>query len=292
MSSINPGLQLLSMASGMDANQAVLGQTIARLSSGSRIQGPADDPAGAAETDALNGASGVLGAASTNVQDAISYAQSADGYLGGVASILDRMGELASYAQNPVASASDVSDYQGEFSQLQDQLRSVIGGTAAQIGGTGNPDPGASFDGQPLFGPTASGGMTIDAGQGPGDQVRIPDVDLQTGALQGVIQQDASGNFTLSVTSAGVATSLSNALQQVASGRATLGGAQSSLSAAAASIASQQENTSSASAGISDADVAAESTQLATSNILLQSGAAMLAQANQNAQAVLKLIRS
>jgi flagellin len=292
MSTINSHLQMLSMAMGMETNQSLLGQTIDRLSSGSQISSPGDNPAGAATVDELGAGADILGAASTNIQDGLSYAQSADSQLAGIGSVLSRMSELVTYAQNPVASSGDIADYQQEFQALQSQLRSVIGGTTSQIGGTSDTAPSATFEGTQLFGSTASGGITFDTGETPGDQVTIPDMDLQDGGLSGVIVQDAGGAFTMSVTSPGAAAGLSGALSQVASDRASVGGAQSSLAVAAATVVTQQQNTESAVAGINDTDIAAQSTQLATYNILMQSGAAMLAQANAASSAVLKLIQS
>jgi flagellin len=291
MSSINLNTQTLSAAMSLDYNQELLSQSLERLSSGSQILSPADNPAGLAETDSLGADGQRLSAASTNVQNAMSYTQVADGGLTSMGDILNRMSELSTLSQDPTQNSSDVANYEQEFQSLQNQLRSMIGGSSAQIGGTSVTDPSGTFNGTSLFGSTAAGGTTLDIG-GDGEQLTIPDIDLQSGAMASVIGQDSSGAYTLSATDPGATTAINNAISQVASGTATLGAAQSALSLTASTLQVQQQNITSAVAGISDVNVASESTQLAKYNILIQSGAAMLAQANQAPQSVLKLLHS
>jgi flagellin len=291
MSTINLNTQTLNAAISLDRNQDLLSQSLERLSSGSQILSPADNPAGLAESDTLGADGQRLSAASSNVQNAMSYTQAADSGLASIGDILNRMSELTTLSQDPTANSSDVSDYEQEFQALQSQLRSMIGGSSSQIGGTSVTDPSGTFNGTVLFGSTAAGGMTLDTG-GSGEQLTIPDIDLQSGATAGVIQQDSSGNFTMSATDPAATAAINSAIAQVALDRGTLGAAQASLSLSSSTLQVQQQNISSAVAGISDVDVASESTQLAKYNILIQSGAAMLAQANQAPQSVLKLLHS
>jgi flagellin len=292
MSTINTNIQALTSALNLDRNQTLLGQTMDRLSSGSAILSPGDSPAGVADADSLGADGQLLSAASSNVQNAISYTQVADGNLGNMGDILSRMTQLAALTQNPVADAAENGDYQQEFQALQTQLRSMIGGSSSQIGGTSVTDPSGSFNGATLFGSTTAGGITLDVGDSASDQMTIPDIDLQGGAMLAMIQQDSSGNFTLSATSPGAAAAIASATQQVATGRATIGGAQSSLNVTASSLQVEQQNIASAVSNISDVNVAQESTQLAKYNILAQAGASMLYQANQEPQSVLKLLHS
>jgi flagellin len=289
---INTNLQALTSALNLDRNQALLGQSMDRLSSGSAILSPGDNAAGVAEADSLGADGQLLGAASSNVQNAMSYTQVADGNLTSMGDILNRLTQLSSLAQGPMADSSESADYQQEFQALQNQLRSMIGGSASQIGGTSVTDPSGSFNGVTLFGSTAAGGMTLDTGDSAADQLTIPDIDLQGGAMQAIIQQDSSGAFTLSATGPGAVAAIGSAIQQVAGGRATIGGVQSSLNLAASTLQVEQQNVASAVSGISDVNVATESTQLAKYNILAQAGASMLYQANQTPQSVLKLLHS
>jgi flagellin len=167
----------------------------------------------------------------------------------------------------------------------------MIGGSAAAIGGTTVASPSGTFNGTTLFGSTATGGTTVEVGDAADETITIPDVNLQSGAMLSLIQQDSSGNYTLDAATAGAITTITNAIDQVGSGRATMGAAESRLSLTASSLTVQQQNISSAISSISDVNVATESTMLAKYNILVQSGASMLAQANQDPNAVLKLIQ-
>jgi len=281
MSSINTNTSALTAAFNLDRSQDLLSASLDRLSSGSKIVNPGDNPGGLAVADTLTGDNQRLSAASTNVQNTISYAQTADGYLSGMGDVLSRMGELATDASDPTKNASDTAEYEVEFKSLQDQLRSVIGGSSSAIGG---------FNGTSLFGSTAAGGLTVGIGDDSSQTITIPDIDLQSGAMNALIGQDSSGNYTLSAGTTGAISEITAAIQQVGSGRATLGAAESRLNLTASTISTEQQNISSAISGISDVDVASESTQLAKYNILVQSSASMLAQANQDPASVLKLI--
>lgn len=292
MSSINTNLQALNAALSLDRNQDLLGSSLNRLSSGSKIVSPADDPGGLAVSDKLTAQNLRASAASTNVQNALSYTQTGDSYLSDIGQVLSRMSELATLSQDPTKSASDVSLYQQEFSSLQDQLRATVGGDTATIGGTSDvTSPLGSFNGTTLFGSTTDGGITLDIGSEAGEQMTIPDINLQSGPMLGLIQQDSTGAYTASSTSSGMQATIASALQQVGSDRATLGAVQSRLNIAANTLQIEQQNLSSTVSTISDVDVAQESTQLAKYNVLVQSGTAMLAQANQDPQSVLKLLQ-
>jgi flagellin len=290
MSSINTNTSALTAAFNLDRSQDLLSASLDRLSSGSKIVNPGDNPGGLAVADTLTGDNQRLSAASTNVQNTISYAQTADGYLSGMSDVLSRMGELATDASDPTKNASDTASYEVEFKSLQDQLRSIIGGSSSAIGGASIASPSGSFNGTSLFGSTAAGGLTVGIGDDSSETITIPDIDLQSGAMNALIGQDSSGNYTLSAGTTGAISEITAAIQQVGSGRATLGAAESRLNLTASTISTEQQNISSAISGISDVDVASESTQLAKYNILVQSSASMLAQANQNPEAVLKLI--
>jgi flagellin len=291
MSTINTNLAALNSAMALDRNQNLLNDSIERLSSGSAIVNPGDNPAGVAVSDSLTSDNNLLTAASTNVQNALSFTQTSDGFMSTMSSVLSRMSELATEVEDPTKNASDDSQYELEFSSLQDQLRTMIGGSSADIGGTTVASPSGTFNGTTLFGSTAAGGSTVEVGDAPDETITIPDVNLQSGAMLSLIQQDSSGHYTLNAATAGAITTITNAIDQVGSGRATMGAAESRLSLTASSLTVQQQNISSALSSISDVNVATESTLLAKYNILVQSGASMLAQANQDPNAVLKLIQ-
>src|SRR3954464_15587347 len=152
MSVINTNIQAIAAARNLNASQEMLGRSLNRLSSGSKIVNPSDDAAGLAVSEKLDAQNIRVKAASTNVQNAVSYVQTSDGFMGGMTKILSRMSELAILAKDVTKNSSDVALYGKEFSALQDQLRQTIGGTAAQIGGSGVSTPLGQFNGITLFG--------------------------------------------------------------------------------------------------------------------------------------------
>lgn len=139
---------------------------------------------------------------------------------------------------------------------------------------------------------SSSSGLTVTVGQAIGQTMTIPQINLRDGAMGALIQQDSSGNYLISLTSDDVVGSITDAIQDVATERATLGASQSRLELASTTLQVEYENLESAISSIRDVDVASESTQYAKYNILVQSGTAMLAQANQSPNSVLKLLQS
>jgi len=135
-------------------------------------------------------------------------------------------------------------------------------------------------------------GLTVTIGQAVGQTMTIKPTDLRQGAMLGLLRQDATGAYNVGITDPGVIAGIADAIQQVASERASLGASQSRLELAATTLSIEYENLSSAISRIRDVDVARESTDLAKYNILVQSGTAMLSQANQTPQSVLKLLQS
>jgi len=290
MSVINTNIQAMIAARNLTTSQDMLGRSLTRLSSGSRIVNPSDDAAGLAVSEKLDAQNRRVGAAVTNVQNAVSYVQTADGFMSGMTRILSRLSELALLAKDVTKNTSDVDLYQQEFSALQDQLRATVGGTTAEIGGTEVSSPLGAFNGIILFG--GGPGLTVTIGQAVGQNMTIAPPNLRTGAMLDLIQQDAGGNYTFTAIDADAIDTITQGIQQVATERATLGASQSRLELAAMTLQVESENLTSAISRIRDVDVAQESTQYAKFNILVQSGTAMLAQANQSPQSVLKLLQS
>lgn len=291
MSVINTNIQAIAAARNLNQSQEMLGRSLTRLSSGSKIVNPSDDAAGLAVSEKLDAQNRRVKAAVTNVQNAVSYVQTADGFMGGMTKILSRMSELAILAQDVTKNPTDIALYQQEFSALQDQLRATIGGTTAQIGGTADiGTPLGAFNGITLFGANAAG-LTVTIGQAVGQAMTIKQTNLRQDEMLGIINQDSGGAYDLSLTDTGVIATITGAIQQVATERATLGAAQSRLELAATTLQVEFENLGAAISRIRDVDVAEESTQYAKYNILVQSGTAMLAQANQTPQSVLKLLQ-
>jgi len=274
----------------LDRTQNLLSQSIERLSSGTN--GVTDIGSnGVSVTAKLSGQDARIQAANTNVQNATSYMQAASGFTDSVAGVLSRLSELATLAKDPTKSSTDVADYSTEFAQLQTQLRDTIGGTTGDIGGSYDvSSPMGSFNGISMFGSSAANSVQV--GPNPADKIALPPMDLQTGAMLSLIQQDSSGNFTLNITDATAANPISSAQTQVSNTDAQIGAVTASLSRAADILTSQGQTAESTISGIQDVDVAAESTKLAKYQILTQSSAAMFAQQQQDPKAILNLLSS
>src|SRR5271168_1984332 len=125
VSSLNTNTAAISSANNLDKSTSMLNNALAELSSGSKIVNPSDDPAGLAESIALNAQIGQTNAANSNVSNAVSFSQTQDGYLQQVGSALDQMSTLAVEAQDPTKSSSQLSDYNQEFAALSAYITST-----------------------------------------------------------------------------------------------------------------------------------------------------------------------
>ena len=277
------------LAQGLGRTQEFLGRSISRLGSGSRILNPSDDPPGVGVVAKLDGQTRRNGAALTNVQNAISHVQTADGMLAKIGSSLTRLSELATRARDPIQSPADIALYQEEFKSLLQQVRDTVGGTTAQIGGTMDvTDPIGVFNGRQLFGP--DGGMSLHVGAHADEVVAMAPNNLRVGSLASVITQDGSGNFLLSVSDPNAAASLDSALDAVSAERAKIGAVQSRLEILGQTLTVEGENLGAAVSRIRDADVASETTQMTKLKLLNETSTAMLTQANQSPRSVLRLL--
>jgi flagellin len=291
MSVINTNLQALAGARQLNHSQEMLSRSLTRLSSGSKIVNPSDDAAGLAVSGKLDAQGLRVKAATTNVQNAVSYVQAADGFLNGIGKVLSRLSELASFATDVTKNAADIDLYQQEFVALQNQLRDTIGGTTAEIGGTADVSaPLGSFNGLILFGANPAG-LTVTIGSAPGQDMTIGETNLRAGDMLAIIQQDNTGAYGLAAADSDAFQKINDAIQHIATERAGLGAAQSRLDLAGKTLQVESENLSAATSRIRDVDVAQESTEMAKYNILVQSGTAMLAQANQEPKNVLQLLQ-
>ncbi|MBI5388564.1 MAG: flagellin [Verrucomicrobia bacterium] len=264
-------------ANNLKLNQALLSKSLARLSSGSKIVNPADDAAGMAVAMRMDAQVARLGAANANVSNAISFTQTQDGYLKKVSKALDRMSELTILAQDVTKTDDDRALYDNEFGQL-----------ANYVFNTSTRD----FNGVSLFSPTADLNITIDS---EGNTFTMDHINMQATTYTDVMGTDSTGTgratITTITTATGALTDVRNAIKQLAEDRAKIGAYQARLNATSEQLSVSKENISAASSRIQDVDMAEESTQFAKQNILTQAGTAMLAQANQLPQSVLRLLQ-
>jgi flagellin len=267
---INTNISAQTTASLLEQSSSALSVSLARLSSGSKINSPADDSAGLAVSMNLVAEMGDNTAAASNVGDAISFNQTQDGYLQQVNNALDRMSELSVQAQDVTKSASDRTLYQNEFKTLAQYVNNV---------GTQNFNGVSLFDGANLSVPVDSTG-SIYTNKG---------VDL----TDPVYSNLANSSIDSLATTNGAAIALADvtkAISTLALNRANVGTNIETLTDYSNELGTLNNNLSAANSQIMDVDVAQESTNYARENILVQTGTAMLAQANALPQIALKLL--
>jgi flagellin len=264
---INTNIAALNAANDLNQSNSMLNQSLARLSTGSQLVNASDNPAGLAESISLNAEIGQTNAANQNVGSATSFSQTQDGYLQQVGSALDQMSSLAIEAQNGTISSAQAADYNAEFAALGQYITS----TATQ-----------TFNGVSLFA-TAGLAVTVD---GSGDTFSLASVNLSA-----TIYTTATSSSLASTTLAAAALSaVTAAIGQLGTDRASVGANEERLNFTTQELSVLSTNLTAATSQISDVDVATESTNFAKYQILVQSGTAMLAQANQAPQSVLKLL--
>jgi flagellin len=315
----------------LSKNNSALQKSLTRLSSGSRINKPADDAGGLAVSMKLNASISRMKGVNNNIQNAVSFLEVQDGVLEGSASIISRMGELKALSQDVLKNDSDIANYNAEFKNLQVQLyqmsqetfngvslfattttptnntSTIFGGSTAALADQEDntveiftTERGGGGSKVSIYKASMLSAVTFDANAAAGAN-RTNSVAWATTGLTGAFVSEGaaySADFSFaSVTSAGakeladVGTSFfTKALENIATLRAENGGSTSRLNFSLEHISRSQANLEAANGRIVDTDIAAESTQLAKFNILVQASASMLAQANVTPQTALMLL--
>ena len=238
-------------------------KSMERLSSGYRINRAADDAAGLAISEKLRGQIRGLAQAQRNSQDAVSLVQTTAGSLNEVHSMLQRVRELAVQYQNGTLSTSDKAAITAEAAQLQSEID--------RIGKT------ADFNGIKLLDGTA-GTISFQVGANDGDVIAVTTATL------------TSEIGTIDVATTTSISAIDAAIQNVSTMRGQFGAVQNRLEHTLNNLATYQENLMASESRIRDVDMAAEMVEFSKNQILSQAGTAMLAQANQLPQNVLKLL--
>ena len=266
---INTNTAALTSANNLDQSTNALNESLSQLSSGSKIVNASDDPAGLAESMELNQQIGETTAGNANVSNALEFSQTQDGYLQQVSNALNQMATLAVSAQDPTKNADEIADYSAQFNALQSTIASALGQT---------------FNGTSLFGSGTN--FTVAAGNATTIGLTAIDPAGQTNmtAVAGIASLTAA-------TAAASRTSVEGAITELATARGNVGANEEQLTYAGNELGVLSNNLSAAKSTITDVDVATESTNYAKEQILVQSGTAMLAQANQNPQSILKLLQ-
>jgi len=287
---INTNSAATSAAYNLSNTNVNLQRSLNRLSSGSRINSSYDDAGGLAVSMKLSASIRRTDATLANVNNSIAFLQTQDGVLKTADKVLNRMSELATLAQDVTKSTSDLSLYNTELGVLQNQLNLMLqekfNGISLFAAGA---NPGTATG---VNAPDMSTTMTVVTSHDGEQTVGITQADLESisysvGTANG--QAFSMKIDTVEDARDAVAT-VQEAIQNLATLRSNNGAEQSRLTFAADMLAVNKTNLEAANSRILDVDVADESTKLARFNILQQAGTAMLAQANQSTQSILRLI--
>jgi flagellin len=246
--------------------QHAVSRSMARLSSGYRINSAADDAAGLGISESMRSQVRGLAQSQRNIQDGVSMVQTAEGNLDEVHSMLQRIRELAVQYKNGSLDTNARTAIQNEVNQLASEV-SRIGSSAA-------------FNGTNLLNSTTT--VSFQVGANDGEQIGVSLVNLST--------QVGTSYASLSTTGTTDISEIDTAISNVSTARASFGAVQNRLEHSLAVAASYQENLTSAESRIRDVDMAEEMVNLTKNQILSQAGTAMLSQANQAPQSVLRLL--
>ena len=266
MISINTNTASSAAAYNLGNTNVNLQKSLNRLSSGSRINSSADDAGGLAVSMKLSASIRRTEATQANVNNALSFLQTQDGVLKNADSIVSRVSELAALGTDVTKSTNDLALYQTEVTSLI----AALGDMATE-----------EFNGIPL---RDGSSLTVYTSQDGAQSVAINAADLASEV--DISSVDVSTN---SGAQAAIST-ITAAIENLATLRATNGSEQSRLTFAADMLAVNKTNLEAANGRITDVDIASESANLARLSILQQAGTAMLAQANQSSQSLLRLL--
>ena len=277
---INTNIASLNAQRNLNASQGSLATSMQRLSSGLRVNSAKDDAAGLAISERMNAQVRGMNVAVRNANDGISLSQTAEGALSQVGNGLQRMRELAVQARNSTNSSSDKDSLNKEFAQLQSEITRVLGGT--------------TFNGKHMLGTDATTlNFQVGANTTADDTVSIKTTNMVTDStMTNVTSTTAVIDSTADSSAIGtVIDNIDKAINDVNDTRATFGATQSRFDSIISNLQSGVENQSAARSRIMDADFAAETANMSRANVLQQAGTAMIAQANQQPQQVLTLLR-
>jgi len=273
MSVINTNVKSIMAQNALTVNNRALSKAMEQLSTGKRINGAADDAAGLAIASRMQAQIRGLNQGIRNANDATSMIQTAEGATKEISNMLERMRELAVQAANDTYGTEDREAIQTEVDQLDEEITRIATNT--------------EWNGKKILGADA-GQYTYQVGSG---STTTSSVSLTFDAMSsGALSVDS-----LSMVSFGSAqdaiSKLDVAIQAVDTFRATLGAKINRMNSAADNLANVSMNTAASRSRIEDADYAQATTELARTQIIQQAATAMLAQANQQPQSVLSLLK-
>ncbi len=276
MTVIASNISALRASNASTSAQMALSTSMQRLSTGQRINSAKDDAAGLAISASMTSQIKGMNQGIRNANDGISMAQTAEGALDEVTNNLQRMRELEVQKSNGTYSTDDIANIQSEQDALAAQISNVLTNT--------------KFNGTALFAGSAGAGtdgkVTVQAGANTLDAITLDlGADLlTTDGVEDVVDTNAAKNGAS-------IEDYDTAIANISTRRASLGASQNQLQSAVNNLTSNSTNLSDARSRIQDTDYSAETTALAKAQILSQASTAMLSQANQSTQSVLKLLQ-
>jgi len=268
---INTNAVSLNAQRNLNSTQGLQSTSMQRLSSGLRINSAKDDAAGLAISERMNTQVRGNTVAIRNANDAISLTQTAEGAIGKVSDMLQRMRELAVQSANATNTTDDRANLDAEFQQLGQEITRTSLNT--------------KFNGVAVIG-SGAGGLNYQVGANSTDQVTVTTTNAAT-----ITSTVTAGNITSAATASTAMANIDTALTAVNTQRALYGAVQNRFETIVSTLEIGNENTAQARGRIVDADFAVETANLSRAQILQQAGTAMVAQANQLPQQVLSLLR-
>ena len=269
---INTNTLSLNAQRNLTASQASLATSVQRLSSGLRINTAKDDAAGLAISERMNAQIRGMNVAIRNANDGVSLAQTAEGAIGQVSNMLQRMRELAVQSANATNSTGDRANLDSEYQQLASEITRTLSST--------------KFNGTAILAGGA-GAQIFQVGANAGDTVTITTTNL---AANADITAVTGGAITSAATATTALGNIDTALTTVNTERATYGAVNARFESIINTLQVSVENQAASRGRIVDADFAMETANLSRTQILQQAGSAMVAQANQLPQQVLSLL--
>ncbi|KGK86058.1 flagellin [Clostridium sp. HMP27] len=270
---INHNMNAMNSQRQMGVNLVSAGKSMEKLSSGLRINRAGDDAAGLAISEKMRGQIRGLDQASRNSQDAISLIQTAEGSLNETHSILQRMRELAVQSRNDTNVTQDRTALNDEFVQLQEEITRIGNQT--------------EFNTQKLLDGTFSG-KTFQIGANEGQTLTL---SIKTMTATGIGVDAANVDIASGAAASDAIKIINSGINTVSKERSKLGALQNRLEHTITNLNTSSENLQASESRIRDVDMAKEMMSFSKNNILQQAAQAMLAQANQQPQGVLQLLR-
>jgi flagellin len=273
---INTNVEAFNAHRNLMMTNSALSSSLEKLSSGLRINHASDDAAGLSIADTLHSQILGLGQAQSNAQDGISMINTMDGALSETTNMLQRMRQLAVQSANGSLTTADRQATDSEFQSLKSEINNIASFT--------------SFNTLTLL--NGAGTFTFQVGANNAETFTVKTLDMTAAGAKLNLGVGTAGENTSTQTTAQTAiTNIDKAIAAVSSERSTLGAASNTLTHTINNVANAQQNLSAAESQIRDTDMASEMTNMTRLQILMQSGTAMLSQANAAPQSVLSLLK-